>query len=230
MHALHRPQRPAAGATAETTPEHVRRDHAAFIARGDRLTTEVSQLPLDATLAAMQVAHEHGLSTVLDLDVLPSDAVAGLGDRETLEAVLAEADLLKPTALAARELFPELEKLEDVVSAMRERYGTQTVVLTDGERGSLLCDAAGTRWISAYAVDSVEDTTGAGDAFFGGFLAGTALGLALEDAAKLGNACGAACVEQVGAFPEAADRLRRRAIELYEGSAPTDPRWETLTS
>jgi len=218
----------AAGATAETTPEHVRRDHAEFISRGDRLTTEVSQLPLDATLAAMQVAHEHGLSTVLDLDVLPSDAVVGLGDRETLEAVLGEADLLKPTALAARELFAQIDSLEDVVSAMRERYDTQTVVLTDGDRGSLLCDAAGTRWIPAYSVSAVEDTTGAGDAFFGGLLAGLALGLDLDDAAKLGNACGAACVERVGAFPEAADALRRRAVQLYDGAVPTDPRWETL--
>ncbi|MEM9177854.1 MAG: PfkB family carbohydrate kinase, partial [Myxococcota bacterium] len=93
----------AAGATAETTPAHVREDHAGFIARGRRLTTEVSQLPLDATLEALRIAHEHGLGTVVDLDVLPSDAVQGLGDRDTLDAVLREADVLKPTALAARE-------------------------------------------------------------------------------------------------------------------------------
>jgi ribokinase len=219
----------AAGATSETTPDHIRRDHTDFIARGARLSTEVSQLPLDATLAALQVAHEQGLSTALDLDVLPSDAVAGLGDRETLEAVLAEADLLKPTVLAARELFPEAEKLEDLVAAMRARYGTETVVLTDGERGCLLCDASGTRWIAAYDIQSIVDTTGAGDAFLGGLLAGIALGLRLDDAARLGNACGAACVERVGAFPSAADALRRRALRLYDGAASTDARWEALS-
>ncbi len=219
----------AAGATAETTPEHVRSDHAEFIARGDRLTTEVSQLPLDSTLAALQLAHESGLSTVVDLDILPSDAVAGLGDRETLDAVLGEADLLKPTALAARELFSEIDALDDLVVALRDRYGSETVVMTDGARGSLLCDDSGTRWIPAYRASSVVDSTGAGDAFLGGLLAGEALGLALDEAAKLGNACGAACVERVGAFPDDAKALRARVVELYDGVTPGDDRWRTLT-
>jgi len=215
----------AAGATAETRAEHVRRDHGAFIARGRRLTTEVSQLPLDATLEALRLAHEAGRSTAVDLDVLPSDAVLGLGDRATLEAVLSEADLLKPTVLAARELFPEIDSLEELVSAIRARYGIDTVVLTDGEHGALLCDSEGSRWSPAFAVNAVVDSTGAGDAFFGGLLAGQALGLGLDAAARLGNACGAACVEQMGAFPESAASLRARAIERYDGPQPPDPRW-----
>lgn len=220
----------AAGATAETTPEHVRRDHGEFIARGARLTTEVSQLPLDATLEALRVAHEHGLKTAVDLDVLPSDAVNALGDRETLEAVLREADVLKPTALAARELFPEIVPLEELVEAIRSGFGSTIVVLTDGERGSLLCDGDGTRRIEATPVPTVVDMTGAGDAFFGGFLAGQALGLAVDDAAKLGNACGAACVERMGAFPEAPDALRARVLELYTGAPPPDASWRSLAT
>ncbi|MBJ18831.1 MAG: SIS domain-containing protein [bacterium] len=51
------------------------------------------------------------------------------------------------------------------------------------------------------------------------------MGLAIEDAAKLGNACGAACVERVGAFPDEADALRARVIEIYDGAAPRDERW-----
>ena len=43
----------ARGATAETTPEHVREKHTGFIQRARRLTTEISQLPLAATLAAL---------------------------------------------------------------------------------------------------------------------------------------------------------------------------------
>jgi arabinose-5-phosphate isomerase len=51
------------------------------------------------------------------------------------------------------------------------------------------------------------------------------MGLDLDNAAKLGNACGAACVEQVGAFPEETAELRRRVIELYDGAVPGDERW-----
>lgn len=217
----------ASGATGETTAEHVRRDHADFIARGARLTTEVSQLPLDATLEALRVAHELERSTVLDLDVLPSDAVGTLGSRETLEAVLHEADLLKPTALAARELFPAIDPLEELVEAIRKAYAAQTVVLTDGARGSLLCDGSGTRWAEPVEVEQVVDATGAGDAFLGGLLAGLALGLGLDDAAQLGNACGATCVERMGAFPEAEARaeLLARIQERYAGATPADERW-----
>lgn len=218
----------AAGATAETRPEHLRENHAEFIARGNRLSTEVSQLPLDTTLAALRLAHEQGLSTVVDLDVLPSDAIAGLGDRETLDAVLGEADLLKPTSSAARELFPEIKDLEEIARELRAKFGAATVVLTDGARGSLLSNEDGERWIPAYSAERVVDSTGAGDAFLGGFLAGEALGLAPVDAAKLGNACGAACVERIGAFPDEPEALRARAVALYDGQTPTDRRWESV--
>jgi arabinose-5-phosphate isomerase len=218
----------AAGATAETTPEHIRNDHAEFVACADRLSTEISQLPLDTTLAALRLAHESGLSTIVDLDILPSDAVVALGDRETLEAVLSEADLLKPSAVAARELFPGIDALEDLVRAIRDRFGAEAVVLTDGPRGSLLCDEAGTRWIAAYPIAEVLDSTGAGDAFLGGLLAGQSMGLGLDDAARLGNACGAACIERVGAFPEDGTALRRRVLELYDGATPQDDRWAVL--
>jgi arabinose-5-phosphate isomerase len=220
----------AAGATAETRPEHVLENHAEFIGRGSRLTTEISQLPLDTTLAALKFAHERGLSTVVDLDILPTDAIAGLGDRATLDAVLGEADLLKPTSAAARELFPEISDLEGLARELRSQFGATTVVITDGERGSLLANEDGERWIPAYAPRDVVDSTGAGDAFLGGFLAGEALGLDAVDAAKLGNACGAACVERMGAFPDEPEALRARAVELYDGPAPTDRRWRSVAA
>lgn len=216
----------AAGATAETRPEHVRRDHAAFIARARRLTTEISQLPLDTTLAALELAHASGLSTVVDLDVLPSDALATLGDRATFDAVLRAADLLKPTAAAARELFPETSDLDALARRLRETYGVKRVVITDGAAGSLVCDERGSQRIPAYRASRVVDSTGAGDAFLGGYLAGEALGLEPRDAARLGNACGAACIERVGAFPDEPSALRARIVALYDGAKPKDGRWD----
>ena len=220
----------AAGATAETRPEHIRRDHADFIARARRLTTEISQLPLDTALAALELAHEHGLTTVVDLDVLPSDAVATLGDRKTFDAVLRAADLLKPTAAAVRELFPGTVDLDALARRLRETYGVKRVVITDGAAGSLVCDEQGSQRVPAYPALRVVDSTGAGDAFLGGYLAGEALGLEPLDAARLGNACGAACVERIGAFPDEPSKLRARIIALYDGAKPKDGRWDALVA
>ena len=220
----------AAGATAEIRPEQLREKHAEFISRGNRLTTEVSQLPLDTTLAALRLAHERGLSTVVDLDILPSDAIPALGDRTTLDAVLGEADLLKPTSAAARELFPEISDLEGLARRLRAEFGATSVVITDGARGSLLSNRDGECWVPAYAVERVVDSTGAGDAFLGGLLAGEALGLKPIDAARLGNACGAACVERMGAFPDEPEALRARVLKFYDGPTPPDRRWQSVAS
>lgn len=210
----------AAGATAETRPNHVRDYHAKFLARGRRLTTEISQLPLDTTFAALKLAHENGLGTVVDLDVLPSDVIIGLADRGLFDAILRESDLLKPTAMAARELFPAEDELEDVARRIREAYSVPRVVITDGERGALLADDDGVRWVAAYQAAQVTDSTGAGDAFLGGFLAGETLGLSALEAVKLGNASGAACVERLGAFPDEPEMLRSRILDLYDGTLP----------
>ena len=64
--------------------------HTEFITGSHRVSTEVSQLPLAAALEVLRIAEEAGIPRVVDLDVPPSDAVPGLGDQETLDAVCAE--------------------------------------------------------------------------------------------------------------------------------------------
>jgi arabinose-5-phosphate isomerase len=208
----------APGATAETTAERVRRDHAEFIRRAARFTTEVSQLPLEAAHAALEIARAAGIPTVVDLDVRPSDALAGLGDEATLDAVLRGADLLKPAQAAARELAPEAGSDPLVLArAVRARFGSSTVAVTDGAAGCAIAADAFEGFVPARPVKAV-DTTGAGDAFLGGLLVALHHGLGWEDAARLANACGAACVEKVGAFPDDPAAARVRVLELYTGA------------
>jgi arabinose-5-phosphate isomerase len=207
----------APGATAETTAAHVR-EHADFIRRARRLSTEVSQLPLAAAREALGVAREAGIATVVDLDVPPTDALAsGLGDEASLDAVLRGADLLKPAKGAARELAPKAgaDPLA-LARAVRDRYGNAAVVVTDGAAGCAIAADAFEGFVPARPVKAV-DTTGAGDAFLGGLLAGLRYGLGWEDAAQLANACGAACVERLGAFPDELQTARARVLELYAG-------------
>jgi len=207
----------APGATAQTTAEHVREYHADFIRRASRLTTEVSQLPLAAALEALGIARAAGIATVVDLDVPPSDALAALGDEASLDAVLGAADLLKPAKSAARELVPDAggDPLA-MARAMRARFGNAAVVVTDGEAGCAIAADGFEGFVRAPAV-KVVDTTGAGDAFLGGLLWALQADLGWEAAGRLANACGAVCVEKLGAFPDDAAAARARVLELHGG-------------
>ena len=203
-------------ATSETTPELVRA-HAAFVRRARRLSTEVSQLPLAAVRAALELAHAAGAATVVDLDVPPSDALAsGLGDEAALDGVLRGADLLKPSKSACRELVSGGSDPLHLARALRARFGNRAVVVTDGEAGCAIAAEGFEGFVPARAVKAV-DTTGAGDAFLGGLLVALSAELGWEEAARLGNACGAACVEQLGAFPD--DAARARVLELHPAAA-----------
>jgi sugar/nucleoside kinase (ribokinase family)/D-arabinose 5-phosphate isomerase GutQ len=207
----------APGATSETRAEHVRDDFAGFIRRAARLTTEVSQLPLEAAREALRVAGENAIPTVVDLDVPPSDALAQLGDEQTLLEMLRAADLLKPAKRAAQELAPDAAAdALGLARGMRARFGNRAVVVTDGAAGCAIAATDFEGFVPATPVKAL-DTTGAGDAFLGGLLAALHHGLDWESAGRLANACGAACAERMGAFPDDPGAARARVLELYAG-------------
>jgi arabinose-5-phosphate isomerase len=209
----------APGATSETTAEHVRAHHAETIRGALRVTTEVSQLPLAAVREVLAIASDAGVPTLLDLDVPPRDAVPGLGDEASFEAVLRAARILKPAREAARALVPEAgADALAIAEAMRKRFGSEAVVLTDGAAGCAISAEGVALRVPAYRVEQVVDSTGAGDAFLGGLLVALAAGMGWEDAAKLANACGAACVEKLGAFPDEPEQARERILARYDGA------------
>lgn len=71
-------------------------------------------------------------------------------------------------------------------------------VITRGKKGAWLFDRENQIYSSeAFDIDMVE-SSGAGDAFFSGFLGGVIKGLEIKDAFKLGLANGASVVTQVG--------------------------------
>src|SRR5215510_8337970 len=206
-------------ATSETTGDYIRTRHADYIRRSRVLSTEISQLPLDAVVAALEIARESGVMTVLDVDIPRSDAIKSLGDAEDFERALKLADYLKPSKAAASEMVKEDDALR-AAGILRKKYGARAVVITDGETGCAIASDQLTDRAPAYQIRTI-DSTGAGDAFFGGMIAGLNYGLKWKDALKLANACGAACCEIRGATPDLADS-RSRVIELYNGS-PFDP-------
>lgn len=203
----------ARGATAELTPEDVETKHRSVIEAAATVTTEVSQVPLATVRRVLELARAAGATTVVDLDVPLGDAVPALGTEADLLAVLGLADVLKPS-LAALDGLVAPGSARARARELAERTGAKLVALTLGAAGSLLFREGELAIVSAASV-TVADTTGAGDAFLGGLLAGLCYGLDLESCARLGNACGAACCEQIGAFPESAHAARRRVLELW---------------
>jgi arabinose-5-phosphate isomerase len=164
-------------------------------------------------LRVLEVAAQVGARTVVDLDVPLEDAVPALGTEEELQSVLRLADVLKPSLAATRGLVSS-EEPEEVAVELSRRFGTEAVVITTGAEGCVVQTADGVVPVPTTPVEAV-DTTGAGDAFLGGLLAGLHYDLGWEDAARLGNACGTRCCEQVGAFPDGTEATRRRILEIY---------------
>ncbi len=87
----------------------------------------------------------------------------------------------------------------EMARALQDR-GCKNVVIKLDEQGAFCRDASGTETrVPAYHVSNVVDTTGAGDCWCAGFLAGLAEGLSMPDAALLGNAAAAHCIQAPGA-------------------------------
>ncbi len=205
-------------ATSETTGETIRAEHADYIRSAKMVSTEISQLPLDAVVAVLEIAREAGVVTVLDVDIPRSDALKSLstgGNAEQFERALHLADYIKPSKAAVIEITGESDALL-AAQILREKYHARAVIITDGEAGCAIASDELNERVATYRINAM-DSTGAGDAFLGGMLAGLHHGLAWPDVLRLANACGAACCEISGATPDL-NHSRERVFELYDGA------------
>ncbi|MGA7762764.1 MAG: PfkB family carbohydrate kinase [Candidatus Binataceae bacterium] len=209
----------ARGATAELAPDEIRRRHAGFIRHARMVSTEISQLPLRTVIALLLFARANSIPAVLDVDLPPADSCPALGTRAELERALRLATILKPTRRSARALVGagrgDMLKL---AQAMRARYQSQAVVVTDSERGCAIAAAGTALRLPAFPV-KVIDTTGAGDAFLGAMLAGLRWDLPWRAIGTLANAAGAVCVGRLGAFP-AGFEVRDEVLALFRDAMP----------
>ncbi|NLE28420.1 MAG: carbohydrate kinase family protein [Phycisphaerae bacterium] len=79
-------------------------------------------------------------------------------------------------------------------------HGASNVVIKLGEKGVYYQRKNGENGhVKAYNVSKVVDTTGAGDSWDAGFLAGLNLGYDFPDACRLGNATATFCIQSAGA-------------------------------
>jgi len=95
-----------------------------------------------------------------------------------------------------------LYELDDLGEALRTvwKMGT-TACVTRSEKGSVIIEEGRVHEIKAVPVGKVVDTTGAGDQYAAGVLAGRAMGLGWVDAGHLGSLCAAEVITHYGARP-----------------------------
>jgi ribokinase len=159
------------------------------------------EVPLAISLAAMRIAREEKVTTIFN----PAPARPGLPDE-----LYRLSDIFCPNE-SETELLTGLEvKTQEQAAAAAHVLlgrGAGKVILTLGERGSLLVTEKETVHVPAKKVKAV-DSTGAGDAYVGSLAFFLACGKPIAEAMKRANAIAAISVQSSGtqtSFPLAKD-------------------------
>ena len=159
------------------------------------------EIPLEVSLAALRIAREEGVKTIFN----PAPALS-----EIPQEFYHLSDIFCPneteTELLTGMSVESLEEAENAARVLIER-GAAAVILTLGDRGSLLVTDATAEHVPVEPVKAL-DTTGAGDAFVGSLAFFLAAGKSLSDSIKRANRIAAVSVQSSGtqtSFPEAKD-------------------------
>lgn len=128
------------------------------------------------------------------------DTAGDGGGMEPLDQILPHLDLYVPSLAEAKHQTGKTDP-RDIIEVYRRGGAPGLLGVKLGGDGALLSEADGvfTRIPAVHPPGPVVDTTGAGDAFYAGLLAGLLRGWAPERAARLAAAAGACCVTGLGA-------------------------------
>jgi len=154
--------------------------------------------PRQAMYKAMDAARASGTKVAFTL----SDSFVVERHRADLMRLLDEGRI---DILFANEAeITQLAGAADFDSAVaRVASKVPTLVATRGEQGAVAVRSGERVEVPAETIERLVDTTGAGDLFAAGFLAGEARGLGLERSLKLGAIAAAEVIQHYGARPEA---------------------------
>lgn len=152
------------------------------------------ETPVSAALASLKLAKDNGVITIFN----PAPA-AKLED-----GIYALCDFCTPNESEASLLtgveVTGIESARKAAEVLRAK-GVGTALITLGGQGSLLHGAGKSIHIPIFNAGKVVDTTGAGDAFNGGFAAALARGASPEEAARFGSATAGISVTRMGTAP-----------------------------
>lgn len=164
------------------------------------------EINLDALEKVINIAHESHTKVILN--TAPAQVLK--------DALLEKVDIVTPNESEASVLtgvqvatYFDARKAAGVFL----KKGVKGAVITMGSRGAYVTDGKREEIIGRIDVD-VMDTTGAGDAFNGGFAMALAEGKDIFEAARYGNVTGALAVTKAGTAP--AMPYRKDILALYD--------------
>lgn len=153
--------------------------------------------PRAAMAKALQVARDNGRKVAFTL----SDAFCVERHRDDFRMLAnGKVDVLFANEVEIKSLF-QTDDFNSAVAAIQGRL--PIAVITRSEEGALVVTPDDRIAVPAAPVEKVVDTTGAGDLFAAGFLAGLAKGRNLADCARMGAIAAAEVISHYGARPEA---------------------------
>ena len=174
------------------------------IAAAKVFVTQLEQ-PLDAAEHAMRIARAGGAVTILN----PAPAA------DLTDAMLALCDYVTPNETEAEALtgLPVTSVAEATLAAIALlARGPKAAIITLGDNGCLYHDGQVAVHVPAIFAGPVVETTGAGDAFNGGFATGLADEMDPLTAIRFATATAAISVTRPGAAPSMPSRTEIDAL------------------
>jgi len=198
------------GACFELTAAEV--DQATALIATSSIFVAKLELPLLTVEHGLRLAHTHGVPTILN----PAPAA-------TLpNSIYPLCDYLTPNETEATALTEvpvnDLASAEVAASSLLA-LGVRNVILTLGAQGALIKTPTLTRHIPAVNAGPIVETTGAGDAFNGGFATALAEGMDLIEATQFACAVAGISVTRPGTAPSMPHRPEIDAIRLASEAA-----------
>ena len=151
----------------------------------------------EAFFKAAEIADKAGQRVALSL----SDGFCVDRHRDDfLKFIKSHVDIL----FANEDEIKALYQTDDFANAADQvRHDVELAALTQGAKGSMILHGNATMAAPSIAVESVVDTTGAGDLYAAGFLYGFTQGKNLDICGSLGAVAASEIISHIGARPEA---------------------------
>jgi sugar/nucleoside kinase (ribokinase family) len=151
----------------------------------------------EAFVKAATIAHQAGRQVALTL----SDAFCV--DRYRDEFLELMRNRTVDLVFANEAELHSLYQTSDFDTALKQlRSDVALAAVTRSEKGCVVASKDGVQAVPAFPIETLVDTTGAGDLFAAGFLFGLARGVGYENAGRLGALSAAEVIQHIGARPK----------------------------